>query len=234
MTAQDARATRRLRPPHIHVQDRIGSRMEEAAAAGTTQQAMYLGLHATVNDAEMAGVLLALEKGHSCIALDSQAAIARMNQLYTEPARSWIELQLPKNKARCSLMWVKGHAGNRGNEKADRMAKLKAYGGRVMQADNLITAAGIRQDHRIHSKAAHLNWSRKQLRGLSFIVTDRGPMKRWLWVIGRAEEQTCPCGEIQNAVHLRRCQLVANGAGRSMEQCWEDKEWCGELVDFLG
>ena len=212
-----------------------GSRIGEAAAAGTTKQAIYLGLHATVTDAEMAGVLLALREGHSRIALDSQAAILKMEQLYVEPARSWIELQLQKeNKTGCSLMWVRGHAGNKGNEKADRTAKLKAYGGRVMQAVNLITPAGIRHDHRIHSKAEHLNWTRKQLRGLSFIVTDRGPMKRWQWVIGRAEEQTCQCGEIQNAVHLRRCRLVADGAGRSMEQCWKDREWCGELVDFLG
>ena len=196
---------------------------------------MYLGLHATVTDAEMAGVLLALKEGHSRIALDSQAAILRMSQLYTQPARSWIELQLQKeNKTGCSLMWVRGHAGNVGNEKADRRAKLRAYAGRVTLAENLITPAGIRQDHRIHSNAGHLNWTRKQLRGLSFIVTDRGPMNRWLWVIGRAGEQTCRCGEIQNAVHLRRCLLVADGKGRTMEQCWKDAEWCGELVDFLG
>ena len=157
-----------------------------------------------------------------------------MERLYVEPARSWIELQLQKeNKTGCSLMWVRGHAGNKGNEKADRVAKLRAYGGRVTQATNLITPAGIRHDHRIHSKAEHLNWTRKQLRGLCFIVTDRGPMKRWLWVIGRAEEQTCQCGEIQNAVHLRACRLIGDGAGRSIEQCWKDSEWCEKVVDFL-
>ena len=29
------------------------------------------------------------------------------------------------------------------------------------------------------------------------------------------------------------CKLVADGAGRSLEQVWEDREWCAALVDFL-
>ena len=75
--------------------------------------------------------------------------------------------------------------------------------------------------------------SRKQLRGLTFIITDRGPMKRWQWVIKRADAPFCQCGEIQNAIHLTRCRLVADGAGRSLEQVWEDREWCEAVVDFL-
>ena len=75
--------------------------------------------------------------------------------------------------------------------------------------------------------------TRKQVRGLTFIVTDRGPMKRWQWIIKRADDQLCQCGEIQNAVYLRRCRLVADGTGRSPEQVWSDKEWCAAVVDFL-
>lgn len=211
-----------------------GSRLDGAAAAATTQRARYLGMHATVMDSEMTGALLALEDGSSCIALDSQGAIQRLEQLYTQPARSWIELQLQKkNKAGCTLMWVRGYAGTKGNEAADRKAKLRAYGGRVMDEPSVLTPAGIRHDHRIHSKGAHLSWTRKQLRGLTFIVTDRGPMKRWQWIIKRADHQLCQCGQIQNAVHLMRCQLVADGVGRSLEQVWEDREWCAAVVDFL-
>ena len=98
---------------------------------------------------------------------------------------------------------------------------------------SILTPAGIRQDHRVHSKPSHLKWTRKQLRGLTFIVTDRGPLRRWQWVIKRADVPFCQCGEIQNAVHLTRCPLIADGAGRSLEQVWKDKEWCGAVAEFL-
>ena len=211
-----------------------GSRLDEAAAAATTKRAKYLGTYATVMDAEMTGVLLAIEDGDSCVALDSQGAVQRLEQLYTQPARSWIEAQLQaKNKEGCTVMWVRGHAGVKGNEIADSNARIRAYGGRVMHQPNVLTPAGIRHNHRNHCKGAHLKWTRKQLRGLTFIITDRGPMQRWQWVIRRADDPFCQCGEIQNAIHLTRCRLVADGAGRSLEQVWEDREWCAAVVDFL-
>ena len=76
-------------------------------------------------------------------------------------------------------MWVKGHAGVEGIEVADRRAKIRAHGGRVVQGASILTPAGIRQDYPAHSKPPHLKWTRKQLKGLTFIVTDRGPMKQW-------------------------------------------------------
>ena len=67
------------------------------------------------------------------------------------------------------------------------------------------------------------------------MVTDRGPLRRWLWVIdiGRTQEPACDCMEIQNAVHMRRCKLVGDGRGRSMEEAMEDEEWCKEVVNAL-
>lgn len=117
--------------------------------------------------------------------------------------------------------------------KADRRANLRAYGGRVMRRPDIMTPAGIRHDHRMHANPKHLQWSRKAVRGLTYVVTDKGPLKRWLKVIQRSQEDKCSCGEVQNAVHLRRCNLVGDGKGRSVEECQRDMEWCEAVVDFL-
>ena len=138
------------------------------------------------------------------------------------------------NKEACEMMWVKRYAGVEGNVAADGTAKIRAYGGSVVQRASILTLVGMRQDHPMHSKPLHLKWFRKQLKGLTFIVTDRGPMKWWQWVIKRADNPFCQCGEIQNAVHLTRCYLVTHGKGKSPEQVGEDREWCQMVVDFLG
>ena len=110
---------------------------------------------------------------------------------------------------------------------------LLKYGGSVWLAQE-ITPAGIRQDFPIHQKPRHLSWSRKQVKALTYLVTDRGPLKHWVWVIGRSQEQECQCGEIQNAVHLRRCHLIGDGKGRSIEEAMNDSAWCEEVANFLG
>ena len=64
----------------------------------------------------------------------------------------------------------------------------------------------LRLQHRLASNklstfipAAHLKWGREALRGLTYITTGRGPLRRWLWAIGRAECDKCECGIAQNA-----------------------------------
>ena len=71
------------------------------------------------------------------------------------------------------------------------------------------------------------------MKGLTYVMTDRGLLGGWLKVIGRSEDDRCGCGEIQNAVHLRRCKLVGDGKGRRIEECQKDMEWCEAVTDFL-
>ena len=99
------------------------------------------------------------------------------------------------------------------NEEADRKANIAAYGGRVMARPGKVTPAGIRQAFPIHTKPGHLKWHRQSVKGLTYIVTDRGPMKAWQKVTGRAEDNRCSCGEVQNRVHLLRCPHIGDGKG---------------------
>ena len=71
------------------------------------------------------------------------------------------------------------------------------------------------------------------MKGLTYITTDRGPMRSWLKIIQRSQDDQCECGEAQNAVHLRQCKLVGDGRGRTLEQCQQEMEWCEAVVDFL-
>lgn len=61
-----------------------GSRREGAAGA-TRIQALYLGRYATVMDTALMGMTLGWEEGHRVVALDSQGAIVRAEQLAFEP-----------------------------------------------------------------------------------------------------------------------------------------------------
>jgi len=60
------------------------------------------------------------------VALDSQGVIQKIWSLKYGQPRSWIEealVELMKQRPR-TLMWVRGHQGERDNEAADRRAKM--------------------------------------------------------------------------------------------------------------
>ena len=97
----------------------------------------------------------------------------------------------------------------------------------------LAIPAGIRHAFPLYTKPAHLAWDREALRGLVSVTTDRGPMKYWLWTIGRLDDSRCECGSAQSAVHLLRCPMVGDGNGRKMEEAERDPEGCWEVMRFL-
>jgi len=183
-----------------------GSKIDGRAAGATRKKGWYLGEWATVADAEEIGVLLAWEES-DIVALDSQGVIQRISNLqYTQP-RSWIEegLVARMQERPRTLMWVKGHNGVKGNEEADRMAGRTVRRGRKRQERAVVTPAGIKQEFPIYPKApAHLSWSAGAVKGLVYMITDKGPQRQWLWEIGKSEECWCVCDgwTPQNAAHL--------------------------------
>jgi len=106
------------------------------------------------------------------------------------------------------------------------MARRTGWVGVWIPGPEIATPAGIRQAFAMYTRPIHLKWDREALRGLTSITTDRGPLKRWLQTIGRAEEDACECRVAQNAVYLLGCPLVGDGRGRAMGEARWDPEWC--------
>jgi len=97
--------------------------------------------------------------------------------------------------------WVKGHSGVEGNEQAGRRAQEGVAKGVWKSDPSLATPAGIRQMYQLFQKK-HMKWDRDEVRGLTYLHMDKGPMRHWLFKIGKAEDPRCECGGVQNAAHL--------------------------------
>jgi len=78
-----------------------------------------------------------------------------------------------------------------------------------LQKAVIATPAGIKQVFPIlYPKApAHLEWPSRALKGLVYMVTDKGPQQQWLYEIGKSEEPwyVCDGWTPQNAAHLLSC-----------------------------
>jgi len=174
------------------------------------------------------------------VALDSQGVIQRINNLKYACPRPWIEeglvAKLKMRERPRVLMWVKGHSGVGGNEAADTTARREVEIGRRTQKTMIATPAGIKQGFPVYPRApAHMKWSPRAVKGLVYMVTDKGPQRQWLWEIGKCEEQWCVCDgwTAQNAAHLMGCSWVGDGKGRTVEMLWGDEEWCEAVAEFV-
>jgi len=97
---------------------------------------------------------------------------------------------------------------------------------------SLATPAGIRQAYPLYGREPHMKWDRDEVRGLTYLHTDKGPLKAWLFKIGKAEDPFCGCGKIQNAAHIMASGCVG-GVQRRWEDIWTDRKFCGEVTKFL-
>ena len=141
------------------------------------------------------GVLLAWENSN-IVALDIQGVIQRIANLQYGRPRSWIEEGLVKKmqERQRTLMWVRGHQGVQGNEEADARAKREVKAGRRRKQAGIATPGGIKQEFPIYPRApAHLSWSSAAVKGLVYMVTDKGSQAQWLWEIGKVDTQWCVC-----------------------------------------
>jgi len=100
-----------------------------------------------------------------------------------------------------------------GNERADRRAKEEVEMGWRMGRPDIVTPAGIKQDYPIHPKAPqHMEWSVRAIKGLVYMVTDKGSQRQWLKEIGKTEEPWCVC----DGGHHKTLPIYNNARGLGM------------------
>lgn len=102
----------------------------------------------------------------------------------SQAPRFWIDekgLKAARERPGREFVWVKGHSGIEGNEQADRRVKHTVMRGQLLSEPSLVTPAGIRQAYPLFRKERHMKWDRDELRGLTYLHKDRGPMRSWLY-----------------------------------------------------
>lgn len=99
-----------------------------------------LGEQVTVNQAEIVAIINAVDYiiwggrlagavGHVVICSDSRVSLPQLQRHETTSRLTWechVALNVMANRCRVTLMWVPGHEGIEGNERADRVAKKAA------------------------------------------------------------------------------------------------------------
>ena len=126
--------------------------------------------------------------------LDSQGVIAKLENLHATGAQSWLaeeSLNVLDMDTEWALMWVKGHSGVEGDEDADFKARETVWVGQRMHLPSIATPAGTRENFPLWKKSSILKWDRISIRGLSYVITGKGPMKSWMEFIKKTDNSVC-------------------------------------------
>ena len=203
----------------------------------------YLGTKSTHFDRELEGIALALEKhthtGTYLLAIltDSKPAIRVLEKLDsgTEAPRLAIEARIQhtlevweNNRQETYIAWVKGHKDIKGNEKAVKLSKETSILG--YESEGVVTPASLKAWARRTSAEARggngegiLKWHRRAISAYTWCITEKGPQRKWLHYIKKADTTECDCHhQQQTGEHLvEGCSLLAD-ARKPVER----KEMC--------
>ncbi|KAF8459798.1 hypothetical protein BDZ91DRAFT_851879 [Kalaharituber pfeilii] len=167
---------------------------------------LYMGTRATVNDAELTAMaeVLGAGDGELLIISDSKVAISRLQKIAegmptpVGPAnavrRTW-EGRIARGGLGVAVMWVKGRWGIKGNEAADKAARVGTF---MQYQDEIVTEAGMRQ-HAKAQRAEERNRLELSYRPLQWLGHEarQGGWARVQVVRGRGGDDDTRMGQMQ-------------------------------------
>ena len=147
------------------------------------------------------------------------------------PPRSEIEARILKELYKRTgeqqdtcVTWVKGNKGIKRNEEADKKCKEASILGH--ESKGVVTPPGLRawsKRIRAEARGGHgdgiLGWHRRAISAYTWCITEKGPQRKWLHHIKKADTAKCDCHhQQQTGEHLvEGCSLLAD-ARKSVER----------------